>query len=180
MTEPGDQKTIAEAKLLAREYAKHNSDDQGNLYAKIWEVPEFREAFDYNMGYEKKNMLKYRAEAVFRHTRLSKQLFQKVYYNPNLLLDDETNMRKHYVTESGSHDLRSTFINWLVVGTYFPALYAASTRFRGWGCFFAVTAGWYFLYTQGHQLNNNILQKNLNSFASPLVEKYGIIDHHDN
>ncbi len=179
MSEPGDQQTINQAKLLAREYAKQNSDDKGNLYAKLWESPEFKEAFDYKLGYEKKGMLHYRADTIFRHTKLAQQLFQKVYYNPALLLEDEANLRKQFITESGSHDLRSTAINWLLVGSYFPALYFASTKLRGWTCFLSVTAGWYLLHKQTHQINNNILQNNLNSFASPLVEKYGIIDHHD-
>ena len=174
-----DQVHIDQAKILAREFAKQNVDQTGSFYAKLWETPEFKEAFDYGMGYEKKNMLKYRIETIFRHTRMAKQLFQKVYYYPNLLLEDEAELRKRFITESGSHDLRGTMINWFIVGSYLPALWAASTRFRGWGCVFAVSLSWYVLWKQGHNFNTNMMQNNLNSFASPLIEKYKITDHHD-
>ena len=174
-----DQATIDQAKYLAREFAKENSNDQGYLYAKLWETPEFRESFDYGMGYEKKNMLRYRCETIFRHTRMSKQLFQKIYYYPNLLLEDEVNLRKKFISESASHDLRSTLINWVVAGSYLPTLWAASTRLRGWPCVFVVSTAWIIFYRQAHNYNKNMLQNNLNSFASPLIEKYQITDHHD-
>mmetsp|Transcript_5826 Transcript_5826/g.6566 ORF Transcript_5826/g.6566 Transcript_5826/m.6566 type:complete len:179 (-) Transcript_5826:51-587(-) len=174
-----DQLQVEKAKILAKEFARHNTDERGNTYAKLWESPEFRESFDYKMGYEKKNMLKYRLDTIFRHTKMSKQLFQKVYYYPNLLLEDEGTLRKQFVTENGSHDLRGTAVNWLLGVSFFPALWVASTRFRGWPCIFGVSISWYLLHKQIHEINTNMMQGNLNSFAAPLVEKYKITDHHD-
>ena len=174
-----DQKQKIKAKNLARVYAQNVTNEQGDTYARLWETPEFKEAFDYGQGYEKKNMLRFRIETIFRHTRKAKQLFQKVYYYPNLLEDDEVELRKRFLSESGSHDLRSTFINWGTAASYFPVLYVASRRFTGWSCVLGVSVSWYLLYRQAHTLNDNLLQSKLNSFANPLIAKYKIIDHHD-
>ena len=178
MTDPQDVAETNRAKHLAKAFVKFNTDDKGNFYAKLWERPEFKEAFDYGQGYEKKNMLKYKIDAVWRHTDMRRQLFQKVYYFPGLLAEDEADLRKKFVNESGSHDLRSSAINWTLATTFFPALWAGSTRFRGWGVVAAVSISYWFLYKQLHRVNSNMLQSNLNSFARPLVEKYNITDHH--
>lgn len=174
-----DQGEMHKARIYAKAFAKQNTDSQGNILAKIWESPEFKESFDYNMSYEKKKMLKYRLETIWRNTRMAKQLFQKVYYYPNLILDDEIELRKRFITESGSHDLRSSAVNWTLASTFFPAMWVASSRIRGWGCVLTVSFSWYLLHKQIHKFNDGILQNNLNSFARPLIEKYHIVDHHE-
>jgi hypothetical protein len=174
-----DQAELLKARVYAKAFAKQNTDSDGNILAKVWEAPEFKETFDYNMSYEKKKMLKYRLETIWRNSRMAKQLFQKVYYYPNLILDDEIELRKRFISESGTHDLRGSAINWTLAATYFPVMWLASSRVRGWGCVLGVSATWYLLYKQIHNVNDGILQSNLNSFASPLVEKYHIVDHHE-
>ena len=164
---------------MARVYAKHASNDKGEVFARLWETPEFREAFDYNQGYEKKGMLKLRIETIHRNTKMAQQLFQKVYYYPNLLEDDEVELRKRFITESATHDVRSTVLNWGLFVGFWPTLYFASKKFKGWPCVWGVSIAWYFLYKQSHRFNDGWLQSNLNSFAHPLVEKYNILDHHE-
>ena len=77
------------ARDLAKVYVKETTNEKGDLLARLWTTPEFKEAFDYRQGYEKKGMLRKRLEAVYRHTMLGCQTFQKVYYHPDLLADDE-------------------------------------------------------------------------------------------
>ena len=166
-------------KKVAEIYAKHLTNDKGELLARVWESPEFKEAHDYNQGHEKKGLLRMKIESVYRHTNLTKQTFQKVYYHPSLLLDDEVELRNRFVVESGSHDLRSKIINWTTFLSYWPTLYLASRRFNGWAVVFGVTGGWFLLYRQMHKFSNSMLQNSLNTFASPLVSKYGIVNHHD-
>ena len=173
--EPGD----ITPKKVAEVYAKHTTNERGEILARVWESPEFKEAHDYNQGHEKKGLLKMKLESVYRHTNLTKMAFQKVYYNPALTLDDEIELRNRFIVESGSHDLREKIINWSTFLGYWPALYLVSRKFNGWGVVLTVTGAWYLLYRQLNRFNNSMLQTNLNTFASPLVSKYKIVNHHD-
>ena len=126
-----------------------------------------------------KGLLRQRLETVFRNTEMNKKLFQKVYYNPGLLVEDELELRKAFVSENSAHDTKSTVINWTTFLTFWPALYFTSTKFKGWGVVCSVSFAWYVIYRQFHRFNNNMLQGNLDSFASPYVEKYKIHNHHE-
>ena len=48
-----ERKQDADPRHLAHLYAQHVSDDNGQILARVWESPEFKEAFDYKGGYEK-------------------------------------------------------------------------------------------------------------------------------
>ena len=104
--EPGD----ITPKKVAEVYAKHTTNERGEILARVWESPEFKEAHDFNQGHEKKGLLKMKLESVYRHTNLTQMAFQKVYYNPALTLDDEIELRNRFIVESGSHDLREKVI----------------------------------------------------------------------
>ena len=93
--------------------------------------------------------------------------------------NDEIELRNRFIVESGSHDLREKVINWSTFLGYWPALYLVSRKFNGWGVVLTVTGAWYLLYRQLNRFNNSMLQTNLNTFASPLVSKYKIVNHHD-
>ena len=58
---------------------------KGEITARIWENNGFKEIYDYSGYFTKNNELKRRAEQVYFSFKADTQLFQKVYYNPELL-----------------------------------------------------------------------------------------------
>ena len=166
-------------KVLARVFAEHASNEKGDLLARVWEAPEFAEAHDYEGGYERKGMLKMKQETLYRMTDVKTKLFQKLYYNPELTEADELELRKRFVADSSSHDMRSYAIKWGSFLSFWPVLYFSSFRIRGWTAVTAVSLGWFVLYRQVQKLNNRMLQGSLNSFASRYADKYTITNHFD-
>ena len=166
-------------KAMARLFADHASNEEGDLLARVWEAPEFAEAHDYDGGYERKGMLKTKQETVFRMTDLKTKLFQKLYYNPALTEADELELRKRFIADSSSHDMRSYALKWTSFITFWPALYFASYRIRGWPAVTAVSLSWYVLYRQLQKFNDRMLQGSLNSFASRFSDKYNVTNHFD-
>ena len=49
---------------LAQRYGDHISNEKGEVLARVWESAQFKEAFDYNGGYEKRGWLKRRLSNV--------------------------------------------------------------------------------------------------------------------
>lgn len=110
-------------------------------------------------------------EQIWRQTNPETHGFQKVYYNPQLLAEDEKELHREFVQSSESHDNIARFINWGSFIGFWPAAWATSSRVRGWGVFFA-SLGYVWGWRQVHALNDKGLQSSLNKFASPFLEKY--------
>ena len=158
-------------KTLAKIYADHVTDKNGDVLARVWESVEFQEVFDYKGGYQEKGLIQRRQEQIWRQTDAKKQLFQKVYYNPALLAGDESELATEFTAQSQSFDSIKTAINFGMFALYFPALYGASLKMRGIALgFFTVSygVGWY----TAHRLNQSMLQSSLNKFAKPYFDKY--------
>ena len=149
------------AKELANIFVRETTNEKGEVLARLWLSPEFKEAHDYGMGYEKHDLLKNRLETIYMNTDPSEQLFQKMYYSPNLLKRDEITMRRHFISCNGSYDLRNTAINWATALSYFPVLYFASTKVRGWPCVLSVSLTWYLIHRQLNTLNKNMFKSQL-------------------
>ena len=75
----------------------HLSNEKGEILAHVWENPGFQEVYDFK-GVEKyRRRLKRKQEQVFNTLDAQKQMFQKVYYHPSLIADDELSLRHAFI-----------------------------------------------------------------------------------
>ena len=68
-----DEKLTTEK--LAKIYADHITDEEGNVLGRVWETIEFKDVFDHYGGLEDKGLLRRRCEQIWRNTDPKKQLF---------------------------------------------------------------------------------------------------------
>ena len=152
---------------------EHITNEKGEILARVWENPGFQEIYDYK-GVEKyRRRLKRKQEQIFNQFDASKHLFQKVYYHPGLLHDDEIKLRQIWFDSNASHETTRKIIrNTFFVG-YWPLTYAVSRNVRPWGVFF-YTVAYYgvYHYTQKWALGG--LQRGLNSNVEDFAKKYGV------
>ena len=70
---------------LAKLVVDHITNDKGEVLARVWENQGFQEIYDYKGNNKARLRLKRKQEQVFNQIDASKQLFQKVYYHPELI-----------------------------------------------------------------------------------------------
>lgn len=146
MIHPSDvpilQDQLFDAEKLAGMMVDHLTNEKGEILARVWETKGFQEVYDYK-GYEKERMrLKRKAEQVYNQTNSTTHLFQKVYYHPELLADDEVTLRQLFVNKSSQHDSTQNFLRLGFFVGYFPATYCLSRTYRA-GAIALFTLGYY-------------------------------------
>ena len=103
------------------------------------------------------------------------KLFQKTYYNPSLLAEDEITLRETFIRLNETNDATLKFAQLGFFAAYWPLTYVISRQFRP-----ASVLAWTALYYAGlyryGAVNwiNSTLQSSLNKAAEPLAVKYGI------
>ena len=85
--------TLYDSDKLAKIMVDHITNEKGEILARVWENPGFQEVYDYKGILKQRKRLRRKQEQVFNQLDSDKQLFQKVYYNPTLLHDDEVSLR---------------------------------------------------------------------------------------
>jgi hypothetical protein len=103
------------------------------------------------------------------------KLFQKTYYNPALLAEDEITLRESFIRLNESNETTLKYAQLAFFGAYWPLTYVLSRQFRP-ASVLAWTGLYYFgFYRYGavSWINCN-LQTSLNKAAEPLAIKYGI------
>ena len=82
----------------------HITNDKGEILARVWENPGFQEVYDFKGVLRQRRRLKRKQEQIFNQFDSTKQLFQKVYYDPELLADDEVALRQEFIRINSNHD----------------------------------------------------------------------------
>ena len=76
-------------KALATEYVNHITNADGDILANVYESEAFKALYDPNGVDARKQRLPRRQLYVFNRYSSESQIFQKVYYHPGLLQEDE-------------------------------------------------------------------------------------------
>ena len=103
------------------------------------------------------------------------KLFQKTYYNPALLAEDEVTLRETFIRLNETNDTTLKYAQIGFFAAYWPLTYVLSRQFRP-ASVLAWTGLYYFgIYRYGavNWINCN-LQTSHNKAAEPLAVKYGI------
>ena len=85
-----------EVTALAKRYIQLTTDDDGNELANIYETQAFKSLYDPNGVNERKLRLPRTLLQVHNRFDVQKNLFQKVYYHPGLLSEDEVILRNMF------------------------------------------------------------------------------------
>ncbi len=167
--------TLYDSDKLAKIMVDHVTNEKGEILARVWENPGFQEIYDYKGILKQRRRLKRKQEQVYNQFDAEKQLFQKVYYNPNLLHEDELNLRQEFIRLNDINDKTVSYTRGGLFLAFWPLTYVISRQVRPVGVL-AWTAAYYFgLYRYGAlSYINGALQSGLNRAAEPLARKYGV------
>ena len=100
---------IYDTDRLAKIMVDHVTNDKGEILARVWENPGFQEVYDYKGVLFERRRLKRKQEQLFNQLDATKQLFQKVYYHPALLQDDEQTLRQEFLRLNSAHDSQTQY-----------------------------------------------------------------------
>ena len=78
-----------ETQKLATRYVDHITNESGEVLANVYESEAFKSLYDPNGADERKLRLPRRQLQIFNQYNADSHLFQKVYYHPGLLSEDE-------------------------------------------------------------------------------------------
>ena len=144
----------------------HITNEKGEILARVWENPGFQEVYDFKGVLKQRKRLRRKQEQVFNQFDAGKQLFQKVYYNPALLQEDETALREQFIRLNDTHDATTRYAQGAFFLAFWPLTYVISRQVRPYG-----VAAWslfyYFGVYRAGAVNflNSGLQSSLNSAA---------------
>ena len=101
-------------------------------------------------------------------------LFQKVYYHPGLLLQDEQQLRAMFFTQNQGHDALQKYAGVAMFAGYWPLIYSVTRSVKPMGCF-VFTAAYGLTWAKIVQpFLVGRLQSSLNSSVAQMAEKYKI------
>ena len=167
--------TLYDSDKLAKIMVDHITNEKGEILARVWENPGFQEVYDYKGVLKQRKRLKRKQEQVYNQLDADKQLFQKVYYSPSLLHDDELSLRQEFVRLNQSTENQIKYAQGAFFLGYWPLTYVISRQVRPLGVL-AWSAAYYFgLYRFGAlSYINSSLQCSLNKAAEPFAQKYSV------
>ena len=159
---------------LARKFVDHVTDKDGELLANVYESEAFKAIYDPNGAEARKLRLPRKQLQVHNQYNAETQLFQKVYYHPALLQQDEQRLREIFNSQSQAHDSLQTYSSVGAFGAFWPLLYTVSRTVKPSGCaVFAAGYMWsYYKVVKPFTLSR--FQTSLNSAAKPFADKYKI------
>ena len=161
-------------KKLASQYVDFVTNERGDLLANIFENSAFQVLYDATGSNARKARLPRKQLQVFNQLDTQSQLFQKVFYHPGLLQEDEQQLRAIFWSQSRGHDSLNRYVGLGMFAAYWPLMLNVSRRVKPWGCL-AVTVGYYASWSQGVKpYLTSRLQTSLNSSAAPFAQKYNI------
>ena len=165
---------IYDADRLAKIAVDHITNDKGEILARVWENPGFQEVYDYKGVLRQRRRLKRKQEQVFNQFDSASQLFQKVYYNPALLQEDEIALRETFISHNASNDRNISIARGAFFLAYWPLTYTISKQVRPTGVLLWTLAYYGVYRVAALGWLSCSLQKGLNGAAEPYAKKYGI------
>ena len=167
--------TLYDSDKLAQIMVDHITNEKGEIMARVWENPGFQEVYDYKGILKQRKRLRRKQEQVFNQFDSQKQLFQKVYYNPTLLQEDEVSLRQEFIRLNQVNENSVQYARGGLFLAFWPLTYVISRQVRPVGVALWSAAYYFGLYRYGAlQYINGSLQCGLNKAAEPLAAKYGI------
>ncbi len=165
---------LYDSERLAKILVDHVTNEKGEILARVWENPGFQEVYDYKGVLKQRQRLKRKQEQVFNQFDASSQLFQKVYYHPELLLEDELALRQLFISQNAWNERTLQVARGAFFLGYWPLTYVISRQVRPFGVLLWTAAyiGAY-NYAALPWLTCS-LQTGLNRAAEPFAKKYGI------
>ena len=118
--------TLYDSDKLAKIMVDHITNERGEILARVWENPGFQEVYDYKGILKQRKRLRRKQEQVFNQLDSDKQLFQKVYYNPTLLHDDEVSLRQEFIRLNSVNESTVQYARGAFFFGYFPLTYVLS------------------------------------------------------
>ena len=118
--------TLYDSDKLAKIMVDHITNEKGEILARVWENPGFQEVYDYKGILKQRKRLRRKQEQVFNQLDSDKQLFQKVYYNPTLLHDDEVSLRQEFIRLNSVNESTVQYARGAFFFGYFPLTYVLS------------------------------------------------------
>ncbi len=101
---PQMREEIYDHDTLAKLVVDHITNDKGEILARVWENSGFQEIYDYKGVLRQRHKLKRKQEQIYNQLDSSSKLFQKTYYCPQLLLDDEQTLRSAFTRCNDNHE----------------------------------------------------------------------------
>lgn len=142
---------MARADKLANLVMDFSHNKQGQVLANVHTSEGFQSVWDYRGAEKKRWRLDRKKEQVAHNYDAKTQLFQKVYYAKDLILDDERELRSAFVSAEQSFEMqRSVGTAALFLG-YFPLTYRLAAQVRPASLLLWTGAYYYFGYKQGLQ-----------------------------
>lgn len=111
---------------LAKIMVDHMTNEKGEILARVWENPGFQEVYDFKGVLKQRKRLRRKQEQVFNQLDSGKQLFQKVYYNPALLQEDEVTLREEFLRHNQKHENFTQISQVAFFLGYWPLTYVIS------------------------------------------------------
>ena len=164
----------SETSKLATKFIDHATNDGGEILANVYEAEAFKALYDPRGVDERKLRLPRKQMQVYNQLDSDAMLFQKVYYHPGLLMQDEQQLRALFFSANQGHDSLQRYVGVAMFAGFWPALYSVSRSVKPFGCVvFAASYGMAWSKVVRPFLNGR-LQTSLNSSAAAMAEKYNI------
>ena len=104
----------------------HITNEKGEILARVWENPGFQEIYDYKGVLRQRQRLRRKQEQVYNQLNAETKLFQKTYYNPALLAEDEISLRETFIRQNESNETTRRYGQLAFFGAYWPLTYVLS------------------------------------------------------
>lgn len=164
---------MARADSLANLVMDFNHDSKGQLLANVHTSQGFQSVWDYRGAEKKRWRLDRKKEQVAHNYDVRTQLFQKIYYAKDLLLDDERELRSAFVVAEKSYEMQRAVGQAALFLGFFPLTYRLARTVRPATLLIWTGAYYYFGYKRGFEpLTDWQFQSSLNSAARPFALKY--------
>mmetsp|Transcript_12970 Transcript_12970/g.21937 ORF Transcript_12970/g.21937 Transcript_12970/m.21937 type:complete len:167 (-) Transcript_12970:64-564(-) len=150
------------------------SNDEGEILANVQDCMGFKSQFDSKGLEELRSRLVRRMEMVHNRYDPTTHLFQKVYYHPGLLLQDERELRRIFETHNAAQERNKSMIQFASFIAFWPSFYFASQRLRPTSALL-FAAGYVTFYNSFvNPISYELLQRSLNKDARRMADKYGV------
>ena len=166
--------TSPETIELAKRYIAHSTNERGEQLANVYETEAFKSLYDPRGADERKLRLPRKLLQV--HNQYSEQthLFQKLYYHPGLLTEDEERLRTAFNKQNELFSAVGTGAQVAWFGGLIPALYTVSKKVKPVSCGF-FTVAWIAAYYKGvSPFVSARFQSALNGEAQGFAKKYEV------
>ena len=154
---------------LASKYVDFVTNESGEMLANIFENAAFQHHYDATGTNMRKARLPRKLLQVHNQLDPETQLFQKVFYHPGLLQEDEQQLRAVFWQQSRGHDALNRYVGLGMFTAYWPLMYSVSRSIKPSGCL-AITVGYYMAWSRGVKpFLVSRLQSSLNQGAAPFA-----------